>query len=135
MMLGCERVFEDSEVERFVDATVFAKYEMFVANIEVDMDLNRRWCPSPGCGRSITLVQRRRFVQCGCGTEICLRCGGEALEMHTCGKNKEQTKFEIWKKQKGGKHCPMCGIVIIKNGGCNHITCEKCHHQFCWYDL
>lgn len=94
-----------------------------------------RWCPSPFCDKAVKLDSKRRIVACECGTSICQRCGEEALEMHACGKDRNQTRFEVWKKQKGGKHCPQCGIVIIKNGGCNHICCEKCHYKFCWYDL
>jgi len=28
--------------------------------------------------------------------------------------------------------CPRCGIPIKKNGGCDHMTCRKCTHEFCW---
>ena len=27
---------------------------------------------------------------------------------------------------------PRCGIITEKNNGCNHITCAKCGHQWCW---
>ncbi|KAB1264594.1 E3 ubiquitin-protein ligase ARIH2 [Camelus dromedarius] len=29
-------------------------------------------------------------------------------------------------------HCPKCNICIEKNGGCNHMQCSKCKHDFCW---
>ena len=71
MMLGCEEVFEDSDVERFVDTPVFDKYLKFIKNIEVDMNPNRRWCPKVDCGRYINLTKRGKIAQCECGTNIC----------------------------------------------------------------
>ncbi|KAK7037516.1 hypothetical protein VNI00_011008 [Paramarasmius palmivorus] len=30
------------------------------------------------------------------------------------------------------KECSQCHSTIEKNGGCNHMTCKKCKHEFCW---
>jgi ariadne-1 len=29
-------------------------------------------------------------------------------------------------------HCPSCKVIIEKDGGCNHMTCSICFHEFCW---
>ncbi|KAL4494490.1 hypothetical protein ABPG72_019900 [Tetrahymena utriculariae] len=31
------------------------------------------------------------------------------------------------------KTCPHCNIYIMKNGGCNNMTCTNCGKGFCWY--
>jgi len=31
--------------------------------------------------------------------------------------------------------CPRCQVCIEKNGGCNHMQCSKCKHDFCWMCL
>ena len=31
--------------------------------------------------------------------------------------------------------CPKCSVYIEKNGGCRHMTCTRCVHEFCWYCL
>jgi IBR domain, a half RING-finger domain len=30
------------------------------------------------------------------------------------------------------RRCPSCRYIIEKDGGCNHMTCRKCNHQFNW---
>lgn len=37
----------------------------------------------------------------------------------------------------GAKPCPGrgCGVPIYRNGGCQHMTCRRCDHQFCWVCL
>jgi len=35
----------------------------------------------------------------------------------------------------GAKPCPACGVNIEKTGGCDHMTCHRCRHGFCWLCL
>lgn len=57
----------------------------------------------------------------------------EAHEYAKIINNKDQEKIanEEW-LQKNTKACPQCKVSVQKNGGCNHMTCKQCNHQFCW---
>jgi len=78
----------------------------------------------------------------------------EQLECESCGtKWREKTHFshseltknsinhegfnlgeifnQIW-EEVWARRCPGCHVVIERNGGCNHMTCQKCKHEFCW---
>ena len=35
---------------------------------------------------------------------------------------------QIFKEQS----CPKCGIWLTKEGGCDHVICNRCKHEFCW---
>mmetsp|Transcript_18711 Transcript_18711/g.51222 ORF Transcript_18711/g.51222 Transcript_18711/m.51222 type:complete len:429 (-) Transcript_18711:58-1344(-) len=30
------------------------------------------------------------------------------------------------------KPCPNCETLVTKNGGCNHMTCSQCRHEYWW---
>lgn len=75
---------------------------------------------------------------------ICEGCGAHSCYKHevawhtgqTCKEYDESIKQSdfatadyISRETKG---CPGCSIPIEKDGGCDHITCTKCSHEFCW---
>ena len=37
-----------------------------------------------------------------------------------------------WSAAVDTRRCPGCSALIEKNGGCNHMTCRSCKHQFNW---
>lgn len=42
-----------------------------------------------------------------------------------------QSKSRWWIIQ-NTKACPRCHVDILKNGGCNHMHCRNCGHDFNW---
>jgi len=67
-------------------------------------------------------------VACTCGHAYCVRCGNFAHSGQLCPTPRETIKW----LDKHGKLCPNCGEGIEKNGGCKHMTCRSCKHEFCW---
>ena len=50
-----------------------------------------------------------------------------------CGKDVDGNDLAnaLWLKA-NTKKCPRCSALIEKDEGCNHMTCRKCRHDFCW---
>jgi len=71
-----------------------------------------------------------RTVACAqCQRCYCLKCGNYAHAGSVCPAPRETIR---WLESHRGKCCPNCGEGIEKNGGCTHMTCRSCCHQFCW---
>lgn len=109
---------------------------LFPADAQVD-------CIRPGCvgigylGHETVMcfICEEQWPAPGCEDEICVG-GAEAvsalawllgagLEM-----GPDSTPSLI-----GVKGCPKCGVMIEKNGGCDHMTCAMCKHGFWWSTL
>jgi hypothetical protein len=99
-------------------------------------------CPAR-CGTfSRTFPQDNVFVCLECRQDWCATCSetlGRAVKSHKgfCAKH---TDSPFWKEfaaealEAGAKACPVCETFVVKDGGCNHITCQAphCHTHFCW---
>ncbi|KAN0025751.1 hypothetical protein ACTFIU_005414 [Dictyostelium citrinum] len=142
----CRRLVNYQEIKHNVDKKTMAKYEDFLLQITLKEDPNSRFCPRPGCnnamiGDSDTVT----MVICtseSCRYTFCFNCKSEWHQDMTCQqweefkilKETSNQRFEEWARQ-NTKPCPKCKSKIEKNGGCNHMTCKLCKHQFCWLCL
>lgn len=79
-------------------------------------------CPQEGC---LGLGYR------GFDTVMCFMCEHQWLE--DSGNHPETNESDIIAGELM-KKCPACGEYIIKNGGCDHMTC-RCKHEFSWTTL
>lgn len=105
-------------------------------------------------GQSSSGGQEQRNVDCGAGHFFCWSCSGEAHDPCSCDTwkawkgrvadvgDKDVSKAtaeslaagassDAW-VAKHSKPCPKCKIPIQRSDGCNHMTCSKCDHDFCW---
>jgi hypothetical protein len=77
-------------------------------------------CPQPGCIGLGYLGQE---------TVMCFVCEHQwAVELPVTA----DVAAEV--SAAGVKACPGCGLLIMKNGGCDHMTC-RCRHNFWWTTL
>ena len=86
-----------------------------------------------------------------CNVVMCFKCSRQ-YHQGRCRKGTVEKGFRVWKRNKKNvKQCPRCKFLpvdfvamikhitgkfaIEKTRGCNHMTCVKCHYQFCWLCL
>jgi hypothetical protein len=80
----------------------------------------------------------RRVLCSSCQTQYCFMC---LLPYHApnscqtirkwnlkCQDDSETRNYLLVHTQ----DCPKCKVCIEKNGGCSHMTCNRCKHEFCW---
>mmetsp|Transcript_29925 Transcript_29925/g.45997 ORF Transcript_29925/g.45997 Transcript_29925/m.45997 type:complete len:1188 (-) Transcript_29925:232-3795(-) len=111
-------------------------------NAFIELDPSYRFCPGPDCHRVATVPlehQRYQTLTCDCcDTSFCFKCGEKPHQPATCGDYADFGKImgssTLWIR-KHSKPCPGCNAPIEKNDGCNHMTCGKCHQEFCWLCL
>nr|CAD7438632.1 unnamed protein product [Timema bartmani] len=86
------------------------KYQQFAFCDYVQSHPELRFCPGPNCQVVVRAKEpcAKRVICTACSTVFC-----------------SAVPFQ----------CPRCHICIEKNGGCNHMMCFSCKHDFCWMCL
>lgn len=104
--------------------------QLFSRYLSLNADI--RTCPKQGCKFSGVLDAKSN-----CQTPlVCDDCGTQWTDAGASAAKRCVFGFlpdwsETWKLF-FAQRCPGCGIWINKNGGCNHMTCQKCKYEFCW---
>jgi hypothetical protein len=140
-MVDCKIDLSLHEIYQILPLQYKEKMDEALLQVYLTQEQDIRKCPNPACKYAGTINPR---VHCT-----------ERLQCEACGttwRDKKQftrrEKVREWiksgpKSQKNElfsliwtrirtKKCPSCHVKIQKNGGCNHMTCKKCCHEFCW---
>jgi ariadne-1 len=146
----CPEVVTEQEMRAALGSSdpALSKYQQYQLRSFVESNPLTRWCPGPGCERiavalsSAALERDGRIAQCdACSVpplKFCVLCGAEPHAPASCQfvtqwaekcRNESETANWILANTKS---CPKCHCRIEKNQGCNHMTCQKCRHEFCW---
>lgn len=138
--LNCKNIVPDQVVATLVTGAVYDKYVRFITKSFVESNAKCTWCPAPNCGNAITaeMLQEGTTVQCSCGYAFCFSCHNEAHAPATCEhvriwaqKCRDDSETTHWLGA-NTKECPKCKVAVEKNGGCMHMTCRHCTHEWCW---
>lgn len=141
---GCAHIMnaEDIRIVTGDDARI-ANFNNILTDRFINANPNYRRCPTPRCEVIYEFDRVVHTIQCReCHQEYCSDCRlphaqGEACNQPVIQNNNNDANARAdqeWLLQ-NTRPCPNCRANIQKNGGCNHMTCRACRHEFCWYHL
>ena len=121
------------------------RYQVLLMRTYVDDKENLKWCPGPDCENAVDCAVKKNeldrivpSVTCYCKHRFCFGCTSNDHQPAPCSlvkqwlkKCEDDSETANWISA-NTKECPKCSSTIEKNGGCNHMTCRKCKHEFCW---
>lgn len=130
----CGYKLSESDVIQLLgeDFIMVSKYKKFKLNSEMVKNPNLMWCMTPGCENILQCGQTSKLITCfKCNLRMCFLCKSVWHEGQTC-EEAVDSEYKKYIDHVAVKQCPKCKVRIEKNHGCNHMTCVRCHHQFCW---
>ncbi|XP_075219801.1 E3 ubiquitin-protein ligase ari-2 isoform X2 [Lycorma delicatula] len=119
------------------------KYQQFAFRDYVKSHPQLRFCPGLNCQVVLRSKEpKAKRATCSyCNSVFCFKCGGEYHAPTDCSTIKKWLTKCADDSETANyisahtKDCPRCHICIEKNGGCNHMQCYNCKHDFCWMCL
>lgn len=149
--MSCKLAITSTNINEIFGSSEFSKkhiclsFEAFINK----HSKNYKWCPYTGCGNIIysnnestlnEMMKKHMIPQVVCNNKhaFCFNCSTEVHSPCNCKiaqfwieKVRDESTNLNWILN-NTKPCPYCGTSIEKNGGCNHMTCQSCHSEFCW---
>lgn len=141
----CRRIIDAKSLDLLVASDLKTRYHELLTRTYVEDKEQLKWCPAPDCENAIECGIKKKdllrvvpTVICDCKHRFCFGCilmdhqpaPCELVKMwlKKCADDSETANWI----SANTKECPKCNSTIEKNGGCNHMTCRKCKHEFCW---
>jgi ariadne-1 len=142
---GCHLIIDAASLDLLVTPVLAKRYNELLNRTYVDDREVLKWCPAPDCPNAVECGIKKKdldrvvpTVACACGHRFCFGCILNDHQPAPCElvkrwlkKCADDSETANWISA-NTKECPKCNSTIEKNGGCNHMTCRKCKHEFCW---
>jgi hypothetical protein len=127
----CQGILTEQEIKNLCDEGTWNKYQRFR---EMKENPNFRECPS--CNHPHIGNESSPEITCEqCHQVYCFFHANAhpniLCHQYTREQLKSQMKSYAFIKS-NTRNCPTCSTPTEKNGGCNHMTCQHCHANWCW---
>lgn len=138
---GCRCKIPPTSVKELCGTDVYNNLMRFLMDQQISLADTLTNCPNPPCAKPIDVLTTSicNVLKCThCCHEFCTECKEVSHAPASCSEKQRwetSTGDDVMKQRLFGpnvKTCPNCKSIIEKNGGCNHMTCFKCRHEFCW---
>ncbi|KAJ4379148.1 hypothetical protein N0V86_005191 [Didymella sp. IMI 355093] len=155
MFPDCDIILDHTGLNKILSTALFETWDTAVTKHLLAADASYVACLNPKCGiyfsaedcgtkhkassngsKSKQEEKETDIVKTACpycDYEFCLSCN-RPWHSGSCSsvKRREDRQSEKTIKRLGAKPCPKCGVNIEKQGGCDHMNCRGCRHNFCW---
>ncbi|KAK3385104.1 hypothetical protein B0H63DRAFT_522444 [Podospora didyma] len=142
---GCNLIIDARSLDILVTPELTERYHQLLNRTYVEDKDTLKWCPAPDCQNAVECGVKKKdldkvvpTVSCLCSHRFCFGCILNDHQPAPCElvkrwlkKCADDSETANWISA-NTKECPKCNSTIEKNGGCNHMTCRKCKHEFCW---
>ncbi|GBG65676.1 hypothetical protein CBR_g51976 [Chara braunii] len=137
---GCNATFPQSEVRRALSPQVLAKYEQRQGEDSVARAQLTGLVRCPFCDFPVDLDPEEKVLHCPnkeCGKGSCRLCKEPDHRPLKCEQVEKKTEMNLRVKVEEMmtkavlRTCKSCGIELVKNDGCNKITC-RCGQHMCY---
>jgi hypothetical protein len=139
----CPFKLPPESVVHIVGSDLYNQFLEHLLEDQVSRSVSLTHCPNPRCSAPVDQVPWPcDFLKCSrCSFEFCRAAGCEQCESHapaTCAEKAIWTSVtddDLMFQRAAGtayKKCPKCSVPIYRWAGCDHMTCSRCHHEFCF---
>ncbi|KAH4102806.1 hypothetical protein HBH46_119550 [Parastagonospora nodorum] len=143
---GCAHVLDYTTLKHaFTNKALFVDFDKALVKHLLSASPTFIACLSPMCGKYFstdtcipTSRSTKQQISCPyCASSLYLTCNRPWHPRTGCNSAAaaEDASSLAQIKSMGAKPCPQCGVNIEKSGGCDHMTCHRCRHGFCWVCL
>ncbi|KAL2862776.1 uncharacterized protein BJX67DRAFT_291919 [Aspergillus lucknowensis] len=140
---GCQAPFARSQLTNALGSSIMAKLDSLQQQDEVRMAGLEGLEDCPFCSFKAVLapVEEDREFRCvnpSCKVVSCRLCKEESHIPKTCEEARkdkgisERHEVEEAMSKALIRNCPKCQVKIVKEDGCNKMSCPQCHTRMCY---